>query len=345
MKKFTKGCLVISLVMFFLAIGCFVTAFIVGENPITTVKNVVTALESGLGDYTSEFDEGYQMEDFELLAEFDEATVNDVELQMGAGTVVVKCVTGDACRVWMDDRDAPDEYEVEAYEEDGGLHVVDSYYNQIDIEDLFSDSSFSGHSLKALLKGDLKELLKGNLQNQTGVKIVIELPKKQMHTFKADLQLGAMKLYDVTAMEMNLQSAAGAIYGEGCISGNEVTVNVGMGEAKVNKLQCDNADFRVGMGNAEISTIDTKQLNVAVDMGNLDLKKVSSAQTEAFCDMGNITIEFVGNPEDYAISSDVDMGDISLDGYHHADTHHATHKANLKCEMGTIDVTFTGNDR
>ena len=95
------------------------------------------------------------------------------------------------------------------------------------------------------------------------------------------------------------------------------------------------------MGEIKGKSITAGYLQLNCDMGNIDLNQIDSKDTDIDCDMGNINAEFVGAYGDYDITTNNDMGHVSIDKSDSSvseGSHSRTIDAN--CDMGNIDVTF-----
>lgn len=327
MKKSTKVCLVLAALMFLLSVGCTIAGFAAGGNPVTAAEDILENVAKAFTGYDSDFDEDYDVADFQLAGEFSIEDFDSVSIDMEVGKVVVKSVSGESCRIWIDDSDFEPGYSVSAYSEGDTIYINDDGADNMDIEINISSVS---EMLDLLRNKDLKNI---------GVKVIVEVPQNSLDKLEAAMELGAIKLYDVTAREMKLSVEAGAVYGQGHIQSEDIGFEVSLGSVRLQKLTADSVTMNVECGEIRVLDLNAGQLNADVEMGTIIFQKVLAVETNADVEMGDINIQFVGIEQDYDISYDVEIGDVDTDGNagHNSE---ALYKVQLDCEMGNIDLSF-----
>lgn len=324
MKKLTKACLIISAVFFLTAVGCIIAGLAVSGNPITAAADIIENISDVMTDYDEDFDAEYRKEDFALMGEFTKEEVKALDVDMQAGQLVVKTVSGDACRVWKDTEENADYGETDIYSENETLYICDEK----------SDFRVSVTSVS-----DMVKVLRSKELKNIGEKVIIELPEQWVQNVCVNMQMGVVKFYDLSVNQWKIDVEAGCVYTDGIISGDSISTSVGFGTVVMDQLECNTAVLDVEMGDMSVKSVMAKQLTADVDLGNLILNRVEADETKADCEMGDIAIEFVGNSEDYDISSSVEMGNIDI-AKHGGQRSDADKKVELTCEMGNIAVTF-----
>ncbi len=332
MKKFTKVCLVIASVMFLLCIGCCISGLVMDGNPITAAKNAFGNIAKAFTNIKEDFDESYDLDEFQLLGEYPTDEIRNLVIDMQIGNVVVKSVSGDACRVWADESVVYDGNPISVSEDGHDLCVKND-------TDLFDADSSAGFSFSFL---DFTELFTNDKVENLGTRVIVEIPENNMHTIDAQIQLGAIKFYDISMTQMEVIVEAGAVYGEGLITGEFLKVSTGLGSAALDNIECNTVILDAEMGEVQMQSAIAEEFNASVEMGTLNLNDVQANEISADCEMGDINIQLAGEPKDYDIDSNVEMGDIDIT-HGGGKNDNALYKARLDCEMGDIDVTFAGD--
>lgn len=327
MRKVTKGCLITALVFFVLSIGCFVAAGIVGGNPFKYVKDFIrNGGWKGYEHYGADFDKGYDLEDFELLEEYDGNDVEHLSMNIGRGAVVVREAAGDSCKVWLDEDSDADDLEISM--DNNILRIQDSTYHKSGKVNI----SFWGFNVMDWVP------------TLDSVHVIIELPKKEYESITGDIQIGALKIYDLQAKTLNIQVEAGVTYGEGVWESDNVELAVDMGSIVIEDMTADKCSMDVEMGEIHAESAKANTLTANVNMGSLLFDRVHAADLTADCDMGSIDMRLVGKREDYFITHETDMGSIDIEGGKKKRYSDAPNEVDLNCDMGSIDVSFLNEE-
>lgn len=323
MKKFTKVCLILALVFIVMGLGCFVAGAAKGGSLIEAIKQV----SGGMMDYTQDFDREIDLDNMELRESFDMAELEELQIELGYGAVVVQPVSGDSCHVWVQEQEGSKRNEVEVSRRDHSLFIRDRLYGKtMNIWDF-------GLNFNIGVSGRVLGLKKGCV-------VVVQLPKKELKRFAAFVQAGACKVYDIEAKEMEFQVECGNLYGREIQRCRSMHIEVEMGNAIFDQIECQKLDADVEMGDFNASGIKADSAEVNVEMGEINLRRVKTADFEADCEMGNIILQMEGEPSDYYIKSDVEMGDIDIEDRSSTKNKMAENKMELTCEMGDIEVSF-----
>lgn len=172
----------------------------------------------------------------------------------------------------------------------------------------------------------------GNINFLKGVgEYTVVLPRDQEFS-NVSIKVGAgeVDIEEIIADKITLEVAAGSLNAEYVEGKEETTVNVDVGEADVN---------------------DGLFMNLKADcnLGNLDMEGKIEGESFVECGMGNIDLNVNHERDYYDIHTDVDMGNIKIDGQKAKnkldateDSSEETKKATLEveCGMGNIDLKF-----
>lgn len=325
MKKSTKVCLIIALVMFLCSIGCIAAGLAMTGNTITAITDIFDNISQVFHGYEEDFDKDYQLEDFQLAGQIPKDSFDSMKLDMSVGKVVVKSVSSESCSVWVDKEDY-----ISVYDKDSTLCIMDES-ESFDVLDGKVSSIF-----------DMVDLIQDEELKNVGANVIIEVPEDSLYTFNIDMQLGAIKFYEMSVDQMDVHVDVGSVFSKGTFSGDTLKVTTELGSAQLEYVDCNAATFSVELGDAAVQSVKADKLMADVELGSIDLKHVVAEETKADCELGDIDIQFVGTAKDYDISSDVELGDIDI-ANHGGKNAGARYKARLDCELGDIDVTFVEN--
>lgn len=327
MRKSTKICLITALVFFVISIGCMITGSVIGENPFQIAKKIWNGgLDWSIASeqYDEQFDKDYDLSKFTLLKECDASGIDDLQVRAGRGTVVVKAVSGESCRVWINEEKHSDAVTVS--EESGTLNIVDKEYGKL-------------FGKKSLFKNVWTQIKDHDMQN-----IVVEIPDKLWKTIDTEVQCGAVKIYDLKSEKLNVNVEAGNAYGCGLQVCTEAALNVDMGNVVWEDIQSRKVTLNVEMGNLQVKTALADMLQAVCDMGRMEFESVHAQSMTADCSMGNMDIGLTGRKEDYFISYDSSMGSVDIEGGHAKRNSQADNEIDLTCDMGNINVSFLGKE-
>lgn len=152
-------------------------------------------------------------------------------------------------------------------------------------------------------------------------------------------------------------------YPKGTVFKN-VKVETNMGDAKLSGLQAERVDIvsdygdlelngltadflrlEASMGNAAGREMQTKGADIQCDMGEVELAGAFAGTTKIRCDMGSCELDTHLDKNSYAIHTEVDMGECTIDGEEVGDTHtvvnaEAKNKLNVESDSGDIEINF-----
>ncbi len=128
---------------------------------------------------------------------------------------------------------------------------------------------------------------------------------------------------------------------------DEFTLDVGMGDVKINEFSAKKIDIDAAMGNVEGRDIAAEDIDIDAAMGNVEFYEVEFEDLSADASMGNITVESVNDLSAYDISADASLGNIDVGGekvsgngeYHKSASSEKTGEIDVDCDMGNITLT------
>lgn len=146
---------------------------------------------------------------------------------------------------------------------------------------------------------------------------------------EVDVNMGAgqMKLDGLKAKEMEVEIGAGQLLSKG-LQAEQLSVSVGAGEAVLEEALLKNVQTEVGAGNCEIEGTITGDI-------------------EADCAMGNITFELKGTEMDFNYEIECVTGNIEIGGNEYSGLcqeqsidNGAAKKIEVECAIGNVEVIF-----
>lgn len=128
---------------------------------------------------------------------------------------------------------------------------------------------------------------------------------------------------------------------------NDVDLNTGAAVIKASKIECSSLNLAVGAGQAELKGIDTDELDIVVGVGNATIEADVSREIEAECGMGFLDIKLANAQEDYNYELSCNAGSIKLGNKKYSGlskrkyiNNNAAGKCSLECAMGGITVSY-----
>ena len=165
----------------------------------------------------------------------------------------------------------------------------------------------------------------------SSLKVVIAIPKG-MRFDEAKLSLGAVKL-DVTTV----------------LNTDELTIDIGAGQATFDGIEAREATISVGAGQMTIKSFHADKLDADVGMGNMELSGDVKKDMELSCGMGSVKLDMEGRLEDHTIEYEVAAGSIRMDGRNLVEgggegtiDNNSDSKYELDCSMGSIELNWNG---
>lgn len=137
--------------------------------------------------------------------------------------------------------------------------------------------------------GFMGNLTDGNLKS------VVYLPKKHYETFEIKTSVGALKVDEISA--------------------NVVTLNSSVGELKVRKLEADTLTVKASTGEVKVSNVTAKDVKASIATGDLDLIGLNpDANIEISVSLGDATIKYSTVPTDVTVDITESMGTVKTNG-------------------------------
>lgn len=307
MKKFSKVCLIICLVLVCISLVCIAAGAAMGSS-IREVRQMADA--GGLDFWGITPVRGF----LENFWEYDEFSAEDDEI---IGGVVSETFLA----------------------EDINELSLDLYYGSITVEDSGSENitisidAPKRHSYSCKASGGvltLKETTKRWKRinwNYTKPKVVIGIP-------------AGKKFNDV-----DINASAGAVTIEHSLTGKDVTLEVDAGQMTAERVTAGELELVAGAGELILDDFSADELNIDCGVGNVKIKGKVEKEVEATCGVGCIVLKLAGSQEDYDYDLSCGVGSIeingksfsALGGNKHIDND-APGEISLDCGVGSIEV-------
>lgn len=131
------------------------------------------------------------------------------------------------------------------------------------------------------------------------------------------------------------------------ITANELEIEVGAGEVRVNFADVTKFSSNIGAGRVETSDMAAQEVKLEVGMGECIYHGKILKELDAECDLGNMDITIEGSEKDYNYEIECAAGNIDLGGRSIAGLaaernidNSAPGTIELSCNMGNITVNF-----
>lgn len=313
MKKFMKGCAITALILFLAGAVMAAVAGIM-EGPVA-IQNVVSAVtHDKVKVNLTDWDDWGITVDEDGLFDADEQSMFDNNREMIASDGEKRLLGAPVSNV-----------EIQV---GGGIFMVqpsedDNMYVQVE----------SAGKVQCYVDGDtlyLKALKKVSDWKNNGGRVTLYLPANaQFDEVKINLGAGILEADAVWADEAILKVGAGRITVERLLV-QDCRLEVGAGEIVVNEMDVNSLETEVGMGGAILS-------------GNIH------ESMDADCSMGSIEMSLAGAQTDYNYDLQAAMGTVSIAGQEYSGLAAEKYMDNqadtdlyIKCAMGDVDISFTG---
>ena len=131
------------------------------------------------------------------------------------------------------------------------------------------------------------------------------------------------------------------------ITANELEIEAGAGEVRVNFADVKKFSANVGAGRVETSEMTAQEVDLELGMGECVYHGTIQRELDAECDLGNMEIMVKGSESDYnyeieCAAGNIDRGGRSITGLAAEKRINNSAPANfeLSCNMGNITVSF-----
>ncbi|MCM1258782.1 MAG: DUF4097 domain-containing protein [Roseburia sp.] len=307
MKKFSKVCLIICLVLVCVSIVCISAGAAMGSS-INEVRRV--ADEGGFDFWGITPVRGFFVNSWD----YDEYSAEDDEM---IGGVVNETFLA----------------------EDINELSMDLYYGAITVEDSESENitisidAPKRHNYSCKVSGGvltLKETTKRWKRinwNYTKPKVVIGIPAGKKFS------------------EVDINTSAGAVTIEHGLTGKDVSLEVDAGQMTAEKVTAGELELEAGAGELIVDDFSADDLSIDCGVGSIEIKGKAEKEVDATCGVGSIVLKLAGRQEDYDYELSCGVGSIeingesftALGGSKHIDND-APGEISLDCGVGTIEV-------
>lgn len=310
MKKFSKVCLIICLVLVCVSIICITAGAAMGSS-IKEVRQV-----AGIG--------GLDFWGFTPVKGFlGNFWDYDEEYDSGENAVMVDGVVNET-------------YNAEEIDE----LCIDLYYGDITIEDSGSEN--------ITISIDAPKRHSYSCKASGGALTLAETTKKWRHGInwnytKPEVVIGipAGKKFD----DVEISASAGKVTIDHKISGKEVSLEVDAGQMTAAMVTAGELDLETGAGELILDDFTAGSLSIDCGVGNVDISGTAEDEVDATCGVGSIVLTLAGDPEDYNYDLSCGVGSIEINGSTYTSLgrskeidNDASGDISLDCGVGSIEV-------
>lgn len=308
MKKFTKVCLIICLVLLCISAGCITAGAAMGSS----IKEARQAANAG-GLNLWGFNIGKWLFFWDYMDEFE--SEEDAKIING---VVNETFPAESIK------------ELE----------MDLYYGNIIIEDSGSENitvsidAPKRHSYKCKVSGDTMVLDETTKtwrhiinRNFTKPEVIIGIPEG--------------KKFD----QVELVFSAGKVTLDHSLTGKSVFLEVDAGQLTAEMVTAEELELETGAGEFILKDFITDSLSVDCGVGNMEIKGKAVEEADLTCGVGNILLNLTGKPEDYNYDISCGVGSIEINGKSFSGLgrnklidNGAAGEISLDCGVGAIEV-------
>ncbi len=167
-------------------------------------------------------------------------------------------------------------------------------------------------------------------QNSTKneLRLTLYLPDQIFREVSVEMEVGEIRLDALAADEVEVTNGVGSIT-IGTLNGADLSVHTGVGEFLADWIQAD------------------READIKVDTGSITLAQFDGNSLEVECGIGNAEITAAGSELNYNYTLHADLGSISLNSRqqnnygHHLDIHHgADRRISVNCSLGNATLNF-----
>lgn len=279
MKKFSKVCLIICLVLVCISIICITAGAAMGSS-IKEVRQVASV--GGLDFWGFTPVKGF----LGNLWDYEE------EGESGDNAVMIDGVVNETFAA-----EKIDELSIDLYY--GNIIIEDSGSENITISiDAPKRHSYSckasGRALT--LTETTKKWKHGVNWNYTKPEVVIGIP--------------AGKKFD----NVEIVASAGKVTIEHQITGKEVSLEVDAGQMTAAMVTAGELDLETGAGELILDDFAADSLSIDCGVGNVEIRGTAENEVDATCGVGSIVLTLAGDPEDYNYDLSCGVGSIEING-------------------------------
>lgn len=147
--------------------------------------------------------------------------------------------------------------------------------------------------------------------------------------------------------EVEIEAGA-AEFNCNCFNCDDFNLNLGAGEAKIQKLIVNNsADIDISAGDLTIYSGNINNCDIDLALGNLEFTGTITNDLDIDCDMGNTSITLTDDALDHNYNLEAGMGNITFDGKQISgfgnelnQDNNANSNFDIECGMGNIEINF-----
>ena len=180
------------------------------------------------------------------------------------------------------------------------------YFDEIDVDIKYSDFS--------LIYGD-EYLIKS--EDTRGVEYstkngVLKIKDKKKFYFGDRKKIEIVIPRNSVFNDVNINNGAGEVYIEG-INSQSINMDFGAGKVTIDSLTSDKVDIDSGAGKIVINSGSIGKLDFDMGVGEVVISSEIGNDTKIDAGVGNFIFNIFGNKDDYKITVDKGIGNVSVD--------------------------------
>lgn len=328
MNKFMKGCLMTALVL--LIVGCVISGVcwmlggyrqLDGISSIPFVHYRVNGHNWSIGFLDNENEFGKDWEKERYLRIEDGKTINylsasfkELDVELGA------------CTLYLQESED------------------DQIYISVEGNSLRHYYLVDGSTLRIRNAGRTKRIA------NTSDKVYLRIPAGFQFK-EADVMIGAGKLEGgaLLAEDLSLDVGAGECSLEK-ISGREVRLNLGAGKIRTQMLEAEELTLDGGAGEYGLEGLSvTEDMSLTLGMGNARIEGEIAGNLSVDCGMGSVDMRLAGSEDDHAYDVECNMGTVkvgnrSINGLSSSREWNSGRDSvfEIECSMGNVTISYEG---
>lgn len=129
---------------------------------------------------------------------------------------------------------------------------------------------------------------------------------------------------------------------------DSLRLEMGMGRLDAQSLRSrGRASLEVGMGQILIDRLEAPKVALTCGMGSIAIDRVQTQEGDIDCGMGRVALAILGEEKDYGYTVDVGMGDVDLGSQSYSglgqktrQNQDAPNQLTIECGMGKVEISF-----
>lgn len=188
----------------------------------------------------------------------------------------------------------------------------------------------------------------GHWRDGANSTVYLWLPKNcSLEVCEIDMGAGYMRSMSLNANQVNITVGAGLLEMDDLV-GNDILLSADAGELLAGHVTAETAILQIGAGHLSVEELSvSRKANIGVSVGQCEIAGTITGDLDMECDMGEIIMRLTGSEEDHSYDVECGMGNVTVGNYSHggfaAEKSWNTGKGSefdIDCSMGNVTVTF-----